>query len=114
MLRATLKSMLSRKRRLILSTLAVVLGVMFVSGAFVLTDTLNRSPGASGAAGVNVSVVRAGSSAAVPATDASVESFSVNVAVPACTGSPNVTAGRTVVGTLDAPATGAAEVAAGG
>jgi len=43
MLRATLKGMLSRKLRLALSTLAVVLGVMFVSGAFVLTDTLNRS-----------------------------------------------------------------------
>jgi putative ABC transport system permease protein len=43
MLRATLKSMLSRKLRLVLSTLAVVLGVMFVSGAFVLTDTVNRS-----------------------------------------------------------------------
>jgi putative ABC transport system permease protein len=43
MLRATLKGMLSRKLRLTLSTLAVVLGVMFVSGAFVLTDTLNRS-----------------------------------------------------------------------
>src|SRR5690349_13883848 len=43
MIGATLKSMLSRKRRLILSTLAVVLGVMFVSGAFVLTDTLGRS-----------------------------------------------------------------------
>jgi putative ABC transport system permease protein len=43
MLRATLKGMLSRKLRLTLSTLAVVLGVMFVSGAFVLTDTVNRS-----------------------------------------------------------------------
>src|SRR5690349_3864459 len=43
MLRATLKSMLSRKLRLFLSTAAVVLGVMFVSGAFVLTDTLGRS-----------------------------------------------------------------------
>jgi putative ABC transport system permease protein len=43
MLRATLKSMLSRKLRLTLSTAAVVLGVMFVSGAFVLTDTLSRS-----------------------------------------------------------------------
>ena len=43
MLRATLKSLLSRKLRLILSGLAVVLGVMFVSGAFVLTDTLGRS-----------------------------------------------------------------------
>ncbi|HEX8627497.1 MAG TPA: FtsX-like permease family protein [Catenuloplanes sp.] len=43
MLRATLKSLLSRKLRLTLSALAVVLGVMFVSGAFVLTDTLGRS-----------------------------------------------------------------------
>lgn len=43
MLRATLKSMLSRKLRLLLSTVAVVLGVMFVSGALVLTDTLGRS-----------------------------------------------------------------------
>ncbi|MFD5829494.1 ABC transporter permease [Lentzea sp. NPDC060358] len=35
--------MLSRKLRLVLSALAVVLGVMFVSGSFVLTDTLQRS-----------------------------------------------------------------------
>ena len=42
-LRATLKSLLARKLRLVLSGLAVVLGVMFVSGAFVLTDTLGRS-----------------------------------------------------------------------
>ncbi|TWP45594.1 FtsX-like permease family protein [Lentzea tibetensis] len=43
MLRATLKSLLSRKIRLVLSALAVVLGVMFVAGSFVLTDTLDRS-----------------------------------------------------------------------
>jgi putative ABC transport system permease protein len=43
MLRATLKSLLSRKVRLVLSGLAVVLGVMFVSGSFVLTDTMGRS-----------------------------------------------------------------------
>ncbi len=43
MLRATLKSLLSRKLRLVLSGLAVVLGVMFVSWAFVLTDTMGRS-----------------------------------------------------------------------
>ncbi|MEU6151995.1 ABC transporter permease [Actinosynnema sp. NPDC047251] len=35
--------MLSRKLRLVLSGLSVVLGVMFVSGSFVLTDTLDRS-----------------------------------------------------------------------
>lgn len=43
MFRATLKSLLSRKLRLLLSGLAVVLGVSFVSGSFVLTDTLGRS-----------------------------------------------------------------------
>ena len=43
MLRATFKSLLSRKIRLVLSGLAVVLGVMFVSGSFVLTDTMGRS-----------------------------------------------------------------------
>jgi putative ABC transport system permease protein len=43
MLRAALKSLLSRKLRLLLSGLAVVLGVMFVAGSLVLTDTLGRS-----------------------------------------------------------------------
>ena len=43
MLHATLSSLLARKLRLVLSALAVVLGVMFVSGSFVLTDTLTRS-----------------------------------------------------------------------
>ncbi|MET8762997.1 ABC transporter permease [Lentzea sp. NPDC004782] len=43
MFKATIKSLLSRKLRLVLSALAVVLGVMFVSGSFVLTDTLQRS-----------------------------------------------------------------------
>jgi putative ABC transport system permease protein len=40
MLRATLKSLLSRKLRLILSGFAIVLGVMFVASALVLTDSL--------------------------------------------------------------------------
>src|SRR5690349_13808358 len=43
MWRATLKGLFSRKLRLALSGLAVVLGVMAVSGALVLTDTLGRS-----------------------------------------------------------------------
>jgi putative ABC transport system permease protein len=43
MVKATLKSLLARKLRLLLSGLAVVLGVMAVSGALVLTDTLGRS-----------------------------------------------------------------------
>jgi putative ABC transport system permease protein len=43
MFKATLKSLLARKLRLLLSGLAVVLGVMAVSGALVLTDNLGRS-----------------------------------------------------------------------
>jgi putative ABC transport system permease protein len=43
MFKTTLKSLLARKLRLLLSGLAVVLGVMAVSGALVLTDTLGRS-----------------------------------------------------------------------
>jgi putative ABC transport system permease protein len=42
MLRVTLRSLLARKLRLALSALAVVLGVSFVSGTLVLTDTLGR------------------------------------------------------------------------
>ena len=43
MYRATLKSLLSRKVRLLLSGIAIVLGVTFVSGSFVLTGTLGRA-----------------------------------------------------------------------
>jgi len=43
MLRATIKSLLARKLRLLLSAMAVVLGVSFVAGAFVLTDSLGRT-----------------------------------------------------------------------
>ncbi|HEV7655196.1 MAG TPA: FtsX-like permease family protein [Mycobacteriales bacterium] len=43
MLRTTIKSLLARKLRLTLSALAVVLGVAFVVGAFVLTDTLGHT-----------------------------------------------------------------------
>ena len=43
MLRATLKSLLSRKLRLLLSGLAVVLGVMAVSGALIVSSTLSSS-----------------------------------------------------------------------
>src|SRR5512133_2967456 len=39
MLRATIKSLLARKLRLVLTALAVVLGVGFTAGTFVLTDT---------------------------------------------------------------------------
>jgi putative ABC transport system permease protein len=43
MLSATLKSMLARKLRLLLSGLAVVIGVMSVSGALILTRTLGNA-----------------------------------------------------------------------
>jgi putative ABC transport system permease protein len=43
MLRAAWKSLLGRKLRLILSTFAIVLGVAFVAGTLVFTDTLSRS-----------------------------------------------------------------------
>jgi putative ABC transport system permease protein len=43
MLRATLKSLLARKLRLLLTAIAVVLGVGFTAGTFVLTDTAIRS-----------------------------------------------------------------------
>ncbi|MBI1758191.1 MAG: ABC transporter permease [Actinobacteria bacterium] len=42
MLRATLRSVLARKLRLLLSALAVVLGVSFVAGALILTDSQQR------------------------------------------------------------------------
>jgi putative ABC transport system permease protein len=43
MLRATLRSLLARKLRLLLSAAAVVAGVSFVAGTLVLTDTLNNT-----------------------------------------------------------------------
>lgn len=43
MLRATVAGMRQRKLRLLLSGVAVVLGVTFVAGSLVLTDTLGRS-----------------------------------------------------------------------
>ncbi len=42
MIRATFRSLAARKLRLLLSSLSIVLGVSFVSGAFVLTDSLGK------------------------------------------------------------------------
>jgi putative ABC transport system permease protein len=42
MLRATFRSLLARKLRLLLASFAVLLGISFVSGAFVLTDSLSK------------------------------------------------------------------------
>lgn len=43
MFRAALKSLLGHKLRLAITTLAVVLGVSFMAGTFVLTDTISKS-----------------------------------------------------------------------
>ena len=42
MLRVTLKNLLAKKFRLVLTSLAVVLGVAFMAGTFVLTDTIGQ------------------------------------------------------------------------
>ncbi|WP_121258358.1 ABC transporter permease [Nocardioides ferulae] len=43
MIRTALKSLLGRKLRLLMSTFAIVLGVAFVAGTLVFSDTMNRS-----------------------------------------------------------------------
>lgn len=43
MLSASLKSLLGRKLRLMMSAIAVILGVAFVAGSFIFTDTLAKS-----------------------------------------------------------------------
>jgi putative ABC transport system permease protein len=43
MLRATIKSLLARKLRLAMSAFAIVLGVAFVAGSYVFTDTLDET-----------------------------------------------------------------------
>jgi len=43
MLRVTLRNLLARKVRLFLSAFAIVLGVAFVAGSFVFTDTMGKS-----------------------------------------------------------------------
>src|SRR5438876_8212571 len=43
MWRATIKGVLAHKVRLGLTALAIVLGVGFVSGTYLLTDTMNRA-----------------------------------------------------------------------
>jgi putative ABC transport system permease protein len=42
-LKATIKGVLAHKLRLVLTALAIVIGVAFVSGTYILTDTINRS-----------------------------------------------------------------------
>jgi putative ABC transport system permease protein len=58
MIRAALKSLLGRKLRLLMSTFAIVLGVAFVAGSLVFSDTLERSFNAIFASSVGDVVVR--------------------------------------------------------
>src|SRR5512146_2050791 len=43
MWRATIKGLLAKKVRLVLTALSVVLGIGFVAGTYVLTDTMNAA-----------------------------------------------------------------------
>ena len=43
MIRTTIKGLLARKRRLLTTALAVTLGVAFMSGTLVLTDTIGKT-----------------------------------------------------------------------
>src|SRR6202049_4383404 len=43
MRKATLKGLLAHKLRLLLTALAIILGVTFISGTFILTDTLHNT-----------------------------------------------------------------------
>jgi len=43
MLRASLKSLLARKARLLMSAMAIILGTAFVAGSLIFTDTLGRT-----------------------------------------------------------------------
>ncbi len=67
MYRAALKSLLGRKVRLFMSTFAVVLGVAFVAGTLVFTDTLNRSFTSLFASSVGDVVVEPAERVAMPA-----------------------------------------------
>ena len=58
MLKVALKSLLGRKVRLLMSTFAIVLGVAFVAGSLVFSDTLSRSFTALFASSVGDVVVR--------------------------------------------------------
>ncbi len=58
MIRASLKSLLARRVRLLLSTFAIVLGVAFVTGILMFSDTLQRSFTALFASTVGDSVVQ--------------------------------------------------------
>ncbi|MGH9182184.1 MAG: ABC transporter permease, partial [Acidimicrobiales bacterium] len=120
---ATLKSLLARKLRLALTALSVVLGVAFVAGTFVLTDTLRQTLDsffASLNAGTDVSVrstsgfseggnaLSAGDRPAVPAALVAVIASLDGVAA-----AEGTLVGYAEVVNIDGPATGSRGVAVG-
>jgi putative ABC transport system permease protein len=119
-IRAALRSLLGRKLRLVMSTFAIVLGVAFVAGTLIFTDTLNRSFTALFASTVGDVVVRpdAPTTDGAPSLEATVPADVVDrlAALPgAVRADGNVTAfgvyvvgddGK-VVGTYGPPALGA-------
>ena len=76
MIAVALKSLLGRKLRLLLSTFAIVLGVAFVSGTFIFTDTLQRSFTAIFASAFGDVVVR-------PVNELADQGAASNVTIPA-------------------------------
>ena len=70
MWRATIKGLLAHKLRLALTALAIVLGVTFVSGTLVLTDTLRRRSRPCSATSTRTSTSRSGPRPASLATSA--------------------------------------------
>src|SRR3954463_12938682 len=72
MIKAALKSLLGRKVRLLMSTFAIVLGVAFVAGSLIFSDTLSRSFTALFASTVGDVVVRPESTGAVDAVPSAV------------------------------------------
>ena len=71
MIKAALRSLLGRRLRLLMSTFAIVLGVAFVSGTLIFTDTLDRSFTALFASTVGDVVVRPGDGDAEALTSSS-------------------------------------------
>src|ERR1700680_2254841 len=75
MLRVTLASLLARRLRLILTATTIVIGVAFVAGTFILTDSVQRALGVPAAVATQVVVepaVAADGKSAVPATSSTV------------------------------------------
>ena len=79
MFKAAWKSLLGRKLRLLMSTFAIVIGVAFVSGSLIFTDTLSRSFEAIFASSVGSFIKRA---LPRPAWGSAIATFTVELSAP--------------------------------